>query len=125
MESLTFVPSRVVGLPDVSRVVVKPDRLELLSGGKWVTVKFAAIAKWPRPKWLWKGLALLGKRSSWLPVGNRDWFHPPPDRFFIFYTNPKLVIYMPFDEPEERDASNFFLIQQVLHKGGFQNYDLG
>jgi hypothetical protein len=125
MESLSFVPSRVEGLPYVSRVVVKPDRLELLSGDEWVSIKFTAIAKWPRPQWLWKGLALLGKRPSWLPVGDRDWFHPPPDRFFIFYTTPKLVIYMPSDEPEAYLASNFFLIQQVLIKGGFHTSDLG
>ncbi len=71
MESLSFGPSRVEGLPVVSRVVVKPDRLELLSDGKWVTVRFAN------------------------------------------------------DEPEEHHASNFFLIQQVLIKGGFHTYDLG
>ena len=34
--AIRFVPSRVGGLSDVSEVVVRPDRLELLSGGQWV-----------------------------------------------------------------------------------------
>lgn len=36
---LRFVPSRVDGLPDVTDVAVFPDRLELLSAGKWVVIR--------------------------------------------------------------------------------------
>jgi len=55
--SLRFVPSRVEGLPDVAEVVFRPDRLELLSAGRWVLVRFAEIARRPRPARLWRLLA--------------------------------------------------------------------
>src|SRR5262249_17761217 len=44
-DCLRFVPSRVDGLPDVTEVVVRPDRLELLPAGAWVTVRLADIAR--------------------------------------------------------------------------------
>ena len=79
---LNFVPSRVEGLPDVTEAVVRPDRLELRSAGEWVVRPFDRMARWPRPEPLWRLLARLGWRTRWLPVADRDWFHPPRDRFF-------------------------------------------
>src|SRR4051812_49178999 len=51
---LWFVPSRVEGLPDVTRVAVYSDRLEVLSAGQWVVFHFEDIAGWPRPAFLWR-----------------------------------------------------------------------
>src|SRR5262245_4580231 len=104
---LRFVPSRVEGLPNVTEVVVHPDRLELNSAGQWVILRFRDIARWPSPTWLWRLLTRLGWRPNWLPVADRDWFHKPPDRFFAFYSSPPVVVRMPVDEPAEHGSSHF------------------
>src|SRR5687768_7714855 len=93
--ALRFRPSRVEGLAGVTEVAVFPDRLELLAGERLTVVRFDDIARWPRPRWLRRALARLGWRPAWLPVADRDWFHPPAERFFAFYTTPPLVVYMP------------------------------
>ncbi|HJZ54291.1 MAG TPA: hypothetical protein VKE74_05005 [Gemmataceae bacterium] len=123
--SLRFVPSRVEGPPDVAEVVVHPDCLELLSAGRWVAVRFVEIADWPKPVWLRRALWRVGWKPRWLPVADRDWFHPPPDRFFRFYTEPPLVIFMPVDDPYPREESTFGRLQTVLAEGGFHTFDLG
>src|SRR4051812_6648944 len=117
---LLFVPSRVEGLPDVTEVAVYPDRLELLSAGRWGSFRFADIAAWPRPDFLWRRLARLGWRLRWLPVGERDWFQPPSERFFRFYTRPLIVVYMP-DEPTATNYGStlFRRVQDVMLEGGF------
>jgi hypothetical protein len=126
MMSLRFVPSRVDGLPGVTEVVVYPDRLELLSAGCWVTFLFADIASWPRPAWLWRRLARLGWRPRWLPVGECDWFHPPSERFFRFYTRPPIVVYMA-EESTETDYGNtlFWRVQELMLVGRFNTWHLG
>jgi hypothetical protein len=125
-KGLRFVPSRVEGFPGVTEVVVYPDRLELLSEGRWVSIAFADIALWPRPAWLWRRLARLGWRPRWMPVGQRDWFHPPPERFFRFRTEPRIVVYMP-DEPRDTNHGStlFRRVQDVMLEGGFGTWDLG
>jgi hypothetical protein len=124
-ETLRFVPSRVEGLPDVTQVVLRPDRLELSSSGRWVSFRFARMARWPRPAWLWRALHYLGWRPRWLPVADRDWFHAPHDRFFAFYTQPRVVVYMPFDESTGYHQSHFLRAQVVMRSGGFHTFDLG
>lgn len=121
-----FVPSRVEGLPNVYQVAVYPDRLELLSAGRWMSFRFEEIAKWPFPRFLWWWLARFGWRPRWLPVGERDWFHPPSERFFRFYTQPRMTIYLP-DEPEGTGYGEtlFRRVQDVMLEFGFQTYDLG
>ncbi len=94
--SLQFVPSNVVGLPVVTKVAVFPDRLELLSDGKWVVIRFLDIAKWYRRGWLYRSLARLGWGvRDWPSVADRDWFHPPAGRFFQFYSEPAVTVFMP------------------------------
>jgi hypothetical protein len=123
---LQFVPSRVEGVPDVGEVVVRPDQLELQSAGRWLTYPFEEMARWPWPAWLWRSLSRVGVRPGPLPVGDRDWFHAPPDRYFAFYTEPPIVVYMPPDEPAgPYSRTHFFRVQQVMRAGGFTTFDLG
>ena len=122
---LWFVPSRVEGLPDVTEVGVYPDRLELLSAGNWVIFRLEAIAEWPRPRMLWRLLYRLGWRPRWLPVGERDWFHDPPNRFFRFFTSPPVVVYMPDEAGVDYWKTVFRRAQTVMLKGGFHTWDLG
>src|SRR5262245_37110194 len=123
---LRFVPSRVEGLPDVTEVAFFPDRLELRSAGRWVVYPFASIARWPRPAWFWRLLHRLGLRPHRPLVGERDWSHLPPDRFFAFYTTPRLVVYMPHDEPAGGYGETYFArVNLVLAAGGFCTFDLG
>jgi hypothetical protein len=125
--SLRFVPSAVDGLPLVSEVAVFPDRLELLSESKWVIIRFLDIARWYRFGWLYGPLARLGWGvRGWPSVGDRDWFHPPSGRFFRFFTEPPVTVYMP-DEPRDTDYGStiFRRVQDVIRAGGFVTSDLG
>ena len=123
---LRFVPSNVEGLPYVTEVAVFPDRLELLSAGQWVVIRFLDIARWYRRGWLYRPLARLGWISGYPSVGDRDWFHPPSGRFFRFFTEPPVTVYMP-DEPAETSYSQtiFRRVQDVMGPGGFGTNDLG
>jgi hypothetical protein len=123
---LRFVPSRVEGLPAVTEVVVYPDRLELLSAGRWVCFRLEDIATWPNPAFMRRWLARLGWRPRCVPVGERDWFHAPSERFFRFYTWPQIVVYMPIESAEADYGSTLFRrVQDVLSEGGFRTWDLG
>src|SRR5262245_2921219 len=124
---LRFVPSAVDGLPSVTEVAIFPDRLELLSEGKWTVIRFLDIARWYRGGWWYWSLARIGLRvRAWPSVGARDWFHPPAQRFFRFDTSPPITVSMP-DEPEELvyGQTMFRRVQNVLALGGFVTDDLG
>ena len=126
-ECLRFVPSAAEGLPVVTEAAVFPDRLELLSDGKWVVIRFLDIARWHRRAWLYRPLARLGFRVRGRPsVADRDWFHPPAGRFFRFFTAPPITVFMP-DEPREMGYGQtmFLRFQDVLAAGGFGTFDLG
>jgi hypothetical protein len=122
---LRFAPSRVDGVPGVTEVAVFPDRLELASPDSRRVIPFADIARWPSPRWLWRRLFRIGWRPRWLPVADRDWFHPPADRFFAFYTTPPIVVYMPDEAGVEYPETCFRKVQDVLGSGGFTTFDLG
>ena len=125
-ECLRFVPSRVEGLPDVTEVAIYPERLELLSAGKWVVIRFVDISKLPRPTWMWKVLSRFGWRPPWLPVANRDWFHPPRDRFFRFFTSPEIIVFMADEASNIGYGETLFRrVQDVIESGGFNTNDLG
>ncbi len=126
-DGLRFVPSAVEGLPSVTEAAVFPDRLELLSQDKWVVIRFLDIARWYRRGWLYRPLARLGWGvRGWPSVGDRDWFHPPSGRFFRFFTEPPVTVYMP-DEPRDTSYGQtmFRRVQDVMAAGGFVTFDLG
>lgn len=121
-----FVPSHVDGLPDIADVTFFRDRLEFMSAGRTLVFSFASMARWPRPAWLWRRLFHLGVRPRSLLVGERDWFHAPPERFFAFYTIPRIVVYMPAYEITQGYVETYFYrAQAVMRAGGFSTYDLG
>ncbi len=125
--SLRFVPSDVEGLAAVTEVAVFPDRLELLSEAKWVVIRFLDIAKWYRRGWLYRSLARLGwSVRDWPSVADRDWFHPPAGRYFKFYSEPPVTVFMP-DESQVLgyDETMFRQVQSVIALGGFATFDLG
>lgn len=124
---LRFVPSAVEGLPGVTEVAVFPDRVELLSDGKWVAVRFLDIARWHSRGWLYRPLARLGFGvRGWPSVADRDWFHPPAGRYFRFDTAPPVTVFLP-DEPADTDYGQtvFRRVQDVMAGGGFGSFDLG
>jgi hypothetical protein len=123
---LRFVPSRVDGVASVTEAAVFPDRLELLSEGKWVVIRFLDTARWYRHAWLYRPLAWLGWVGGYPSVADRDWFHPPRDRFFRFYTNPPITLYMPDELASLSYGETMFRrVQNVLTVGGFSTFDLG
>jgi hypothetical protein len=126
-DALRFQPSSADGLPAVTEAVVYPDRLELLSEGTWVVIRFLDIARWYGRDGLYRMVARLGLGvRGWPVMAERDWFHPPAQRFFRFYTWPPITIYMPH-EPDGTSygETTFRRIQDVLAKGGFGTMDLG
>jgi hypothetical protein len=124
-ELVRFRPSRAEGLPDVREVVVRPDRLEVNTAGLWVTFPFSRIGRRQESR-LVSFVKRLAGRSPWpMLVADRDWFHPPPARFFLWYTDPPLRTCMPDDEPAEYAASYFYRIQSVIRSGGYATFDLG
>ena len=89
-------------------------------------IRFAEIARWPRPAWLWRLAARHGWRPRWLPVGDRDWFHPPRDRFFLFYTRPPIKVFLADEDREIGYGETLFRrVQEVIESGGYNTYDLG
>jgi hypothetical protein len=123
---LRFVPSRVEGLANVTAGAVYADRLELQSAGERLVFRFEEMVEWPRPAWLWRFLARIGWRPKWLPIGERDWFHKPSQRFFRFFTSPRLTVFMPDESPDTQYGSTVFRrIQEVMAHGGFDTWDLG
>jgi hypothetical protein len=125
--SLRFVPSAVEGLPSVTEVAVFPDRLELLSEGKRIVIRFLDIARWHRRGWLYRPLARLGWGvRGWPSVADRDWFHPPSGRFFRFFAEPPVTLYMPDEPPDTSYGQTMFRrVQEVMAAGGFGTFDLG
>ena len=124
--SLRFVPSRVEGMPDVSEVVVRPDRLELRSADGWVVFAFVEMARWPRPAVLWQSLSRFGCRPRRLPVADRDWFHPPRERSFLFYADPPLKVFLADEAGDIGYGETLFRrVQDVIESGGFNTCDLG
>lgn len=119
------MPSRVEGVTGVIEAVVNPDRLTFLCDDRQVVVKFEDIAKWPRPHKMHKIFARFGWSPRWLPIADRDWFHGPPDRYFRFYTDPPIIVYMPDESGVEYSETCFRKIQDVITRGGFSTFDLG
>ena len=124
--SLRFSPSKVEGLPCVTEVAVFPGRIELLTAGSWSVIRFVDIAQWHRLGWLYRPLAHLGWICGFPSVADRDWFHPPSGRFFRFYTQPPVTVYMPDESDELSYGQTLFVrIQSVIQSGGFSTSDLG
>jgi hypothetical protein len=124
-QPIRFVPSSAEGLPDVREVVVYPDRLEVNSGGQWITFPFRQIGRRQEPRLVSFLKRLVGKYPYPAMVGERDWFHPPKERYFLWYTKPPLKTCMPEDELEDYAPSYFLRIQVVLRAGGYVTADLG
>jgi hypothetical protein len=125
-QHLRFIPSRVEGLAAVSEAIVFPDRLDLLANGKSVVIRFAQIARWPRFGVIWGPLARLGIVRGFACVADRDWFHMPADRFFRFFTEPAITVFMPH-EPASLGYANstFCKVNTMIMSGGYATMDLG
>ena len=123
MRAERFAPVRVEGATGVLEVAVWPDRIELLSGLGGRVVRLVDIARFPRPRFVWRLAFRLGLRPKWLPVGERDWCKPRGQQYFRFYTSPPLTVFVPASEVEEYGSSVFRRIQEVLRSGGFHTVD--
>ena len=121
-DRIDFVPSRVEGAEDVVRVVLTSRGLELWTSEGCRTVSWVSMDPSPLSRWLRRA----GLRTVPMCVANRDWFHPPAERFFRFFTTPRITVYLP-DEPRETDYANTFFvrIQTFLCQNGLTTNDLG
>lgn len=124
-EGLRLIPSAVEGLPAVTEVVVFPNRLELLSEGRWVTIRLLDIARWCRRGWLYRPLARLGFGVWSRPfVADLLWFPPPGLHFLEFYTEPSIVVHVPYYTDVGDMDRVFQRVKQVIAVGGFSTFDL-
>ena len=120
-----FTPSRVDGIASVSSVTVLPDSLELETLDGTQQIQFRKIGR-RQESLLMHGIKrLCGIEPSAVMVADRNWFRAPQDRYFRFYTDPRLTVYMPSDDSVNYTESVFFQIQAVVRQGGYATFDLG
>lgn len=121
---LTVIPSKVEGIDRVHKIIVHPDQLEIYRSESTLRINFAQIAR-PQGSVFYRFMQrAIGKTLPSL-VADRNFFARPNERWFAFYTEPELRIFMPDDESKEYPASYFFRIQQVIRSGGYETYDCG
>ncbi len=121
---LSFVPSRVDGLDDVSIVTIHPDRIVFDLDGSQRVFMFRDFGRSVGSAFD-RIMDFLRFRHAWRIVGERDWFHAPADRFFRFYTDPHITVYMPDDDVREYGPSVFCRVQQIWRSGRVDTFDLG
>ena len=124
-EGLRFVPSRVDGLPNVTEAVIHRDRLELLTDATWMAYPFAEMTEssWCGKQWR-RLRQLMGWRTGAQYIGERDYCHPPAERFFRFFTKPRITVYLVDESVEGYAATFFFRVSSTIQDGGFATYDL-
>ena len=122
---LRFIPTKCEGLPDVTEVDVFTDRLEIKSAGALHVYHFEDMVQWPRHHWIFSILEKFHLRSRWRPIGERDWFHKPGERFFRFFTTPPIQIYIPDTEEMDYHHSIYLKVLKIILKGGYDTSDLG
>ena len=122
---LRFAPSRVEGMDNVIEVVVHVDRLELHAPSEERVIRFVDIAQWPSPRWLWRWLKRRGLTRRGGLIGERDWFHPPAERFIRVYSSPSITIYMPNEVGVTYHDTVFHRSQVIMAIGGYSTFDLG
>jgi len=122
---ITFTPSRVDWTSDISLVTVWPNRLTVETVDGEQEFLFEQIGKIQESGIMRFMRRLGGAKQFGLLVADRDWFHPPQDRYFRFYTDPPMTVYMPADDAADYEESVFFRVQAVIRCGGFETYDVG
>lgn len=122
---ITFTPSRVDWITEVHSVTIWPNCLgvETADGGQ--KFRFEEIGRIQESGIMRFMRWLSGSRPFGMLVADRDWFHPPQNRFFRFYTDPPMTVYMPSNETVGYEDSFFFRIQAVIGCGGYETFDLG
>ncbi|HEX8914383.1 MAG TPA: hypothetical protein VF796_18695 [Humisphaera sp.] len=107
-----FRPSRVDGVADVAEARVYRDRLELDSPAGTAVFPFRSFGLGVEP-----GTGLV-------PVGELHFSKACyPDSHFVFYTSPRVTVYMPTDGPTRTPDSAFWRVQAVIRAGGCRLYD--
>jgi len=122
---ITFIPSRVDWTGAVYEVTVWPFRLDVETPDGTQEFSFQRIGK-IQESGIMRFMRWLGGAKPWgMLVADRDWFQAPPDRYFRFYTDPPMTVYMPEDDTLNYEESVFFRVQAVILAGGYESYDVG
>lgn len=122
---ITFTPSRVDWIMEVHSVTVRPIGLELETADGKKEIRFNKIGRLQESRFMRILKQLGGFRPTAMLVADRDWFHPPQERFFRFYTDRPLTMYMPASDSLDYLESVFFRAQVVIRRGGYETFDLG
>ena len=121
---VTFVPSRVIGFPDVSTVTVNTTQLILHTPSGDQIHAFASIGRRQesRISSLLKRCAL--RRPPPQMVADRSWCADPLKAFFVFYTNLIITVYMPSADVADYATCCFSRIRDTIHSGRYATLDL-
>lgn len=119
-----FKPSRVEGWSDVSEVVIYPDRVEVTTNGRVVTIEFHKIARRNEPTIFSLLKAWLGKRPWPKSVGERDLSEEFGVRFIDWFTDPPLRTYLPPCEGTNEDLKLMMQIVWMMAASIYQLDDL-
>lgn len=112
--AVCFRPSRVEGVENAGDVCISREAIEIISAGKRLTFPFLAFAR---------GREISSGR---VPVGELHFSKSSyPDPHFVFYTTPRIVVFMPSDGPQTYPHSHFWRVQAVLRDGGLKLYEDG
>lgn len=122
--SVRFVPEGVEGVSNVREAAVFHDRLELLTDGEMIAIRWRDIARWHSSGWCYCWLAKLGWIVGWPAVADRMWRPSPGICQFEFYTSPPITIRIGYAPGEDGLNAVFQAVKNVLLAGGYSTFDL-
>ena len=123
-QSVSFSPSRVDGLRDVSAVTVNATQVVFHTPAGDHTHSFASIGR-RQESHIASLLKRFTFRRPWPPVvADRSWCTDPLQAFFVFYTDPLVTVYMPTGDVTDYATCCFSRIRDIIHSGCYKTFDL-
>jgi hypothetical protein len=123
LECINFVPSKVEGLCSVESVSIYPDKVEIVTQTEVINYNFQSLVQRYCSEWFWRFKHKIGFRSNPY-IGEKYFECPPQNRFFLFYTEPQIKVFMPADEPENWIKASYGKSQFMMHRGGYALMDM-
>ncbi len=112
--NVRFRPSRIEGIHHVDEVRISTQSLEIHADGQCFVFPFITLAT---------GREISSGR---VPVGELHYSDVRyTDSHIVFYTTPRITIFMPEHAPTSYPDSHFWKIQELLSEGGFMLYRNG
>ena len=122
--TVRFTPSQVIGLDNVFGVEIDSESILLHTSNGNRHFLFATIGR-RQESWTRVMLKRCLLRRPWPKlVASRSWCLDPLKAYFVFYTEPKIAIYMPADDVSDYATCCFSRIRDLIHSGRYAATDL-